>query len=137
MNDGEGRWNILQVLEHLNSYYAYYLPIDRNKNLQTPETQHHEQILRPVGLGAYFTKMMQPKDGAIRNKMKAFSNHIPPASLQASKVIEEFLQHQRKLIYLLELAKNKDINSIRIPISLNAIHQIKTGRYLQFYHCAQ
>ena len=48
MNDGEGRWNIVQVLEHLNSYYAYYLPIIE-KNLQVP-TQHHELFLRRVGL---------------------------------------------------------------------------------------
>ena len=99
MNDGEGRWNILQVLEHLNSYYAYYLPIIEKKSASANATPRID--FTPGWLGTYFTNMMQPKDGTIKNKMKAFSNHIPPPRLEAGKVSEEFLQHQRKLIYLL------------------------------------
>lgn len=130
MNDGAGRWNILQVLEHLNSYYAYYLPIIEMKTSDSNATSRID--FTPGWLGAYFTNMMQPKDGTIKNKMKAFSNHIPPPRLQASKVIEEFLQHQRKLIYLLELAKKRDINSIRIPISLTPFIKLKLGDTFNF-----
>ena len=130
MNDGAGRWNILQVLEHLNSYYAYYLPIIEMKTSDSNATSRID--FTPGWLGAYFTNMMQPMDGTIKNKMKAFSNHIPPPRLQASKVIEEFLQHQRKLIYLLELAKKRDINSIRIPISLTPFIKLKLGDTFNF-----
>ena len=130
MNDGEGRWNILQVLEHLNSYYAYYLPIIEKKSASANATPRID--FTPGWLGTYFTNMMQPKDGTIKNKMKAFSNHIPPPRLEAGKVIEEFLQHQRKLIYLLELAKNLDINSIRIPISLTPYIKLKLGDTFNF-----
>lgn len=130
MNDGAGRWNILQVLEHLNSYYAYYLPIIEMKTLDSKSTSQID--FTPGWLGAYFTNMMQPMDGTIKNKMKAFSNHIPPPRLQASKVIEEFLQHQRKQIYLLELAKKRDINSIRIPISLTPFIKLKLGDTFNF-----
>ena len=130
MNDGAGRWNILQVLEHLNSYYAYYLPIIEMKTSDSNATSRID--FTPGWLGAYFTNMMQPMDGTIKNKMKAFSNHIPPPRLQASKVIEEFLQHQRKQIYLLELAKKRDINSIRIPISLTPFIKLKLGDTFNF-----
>lgn len=130
MNDGAGRWNILQVLEHLNSYYTYYLPIIEKKSADSNATSRID--FTPGWLGAYFTNMMQPKDGTIKHKMKAFSNHIPPPRLQASEVIEEFLQHQRKLIYLLELAKNKDINNIRIPISLTPFIKLKLGDTFSF-----
>jgi len=130
MNDGAGRWNILQVLERLNSYYAYYLPMIEKKSANANSTPGTD--FTPGWLGAYFTNMMQPKDGSIKNKMKAFSNHIPPPRLQASKVIAEFLQHQRKLIYMLELAKNMDINSIRIPISLTPFIKLKLGDTFNF-----
>ena len=130
MNDGEGRWNILQVLEHLNSYYAYYLPMIEKKSANSSSKPRID--FTPGWLGGYFTNMMQPKDGTIKNKMKAFSNHIPVPRLQASKVIEEFLQHQRKLIYLLELAKNRDMNSIRIPISLTPFIKLKLGDTFNF-----
>lgn len=130
MNDGEGRWNTLQVLEHLNSYYAYYLPMIEKKSANS--NSKPRIYFAPGWLGGYFTNMMQPKDGTIKNKMKAFSNHIPAPHLQASKVIEEFLQHQRKLIYLLEFAKNRDINSIRIPISLTPFIKLKLGDTFNF-----
>ena len=130
VNDGVGRWNILQVLEHLNSYYAYYLPLIETKTKNAGN--HPQQDFKPGWLGAYFTQMMQPKDGVIRNKMKAFRNHVPNEQLSAQKVIEEFLQFQRKLIYLLQLAENKDLNAIRIPISLSPFIKLKLGDTFSF-----
>jgi len=65
-NDGDGRWNTLQVLEHLNTYYVYYLPIIEEK-IENSGT-HPQVNFHPGWLGAYFTRMMQPKDGIVQNK---------------------------------------------------------------------
>lgn len=130
MNDGEGRWNILQVLEHLNSYYSYYLPLIEVK---TGNAGNQSCIdFTPGWLGAYFTRMMQPKDGIIKKKMKAFKNHEPPDRLQAKNVIREFLQHQRKLIHLLQLAESRNLNKVRIPISLTRFITLKLGDTFNF-----
>jgi len=50
---------------------------------------------------------------------------VPPTQLNGTQVIADFLQHQRKLIHLLQLAEGKDINKIRVPISISPLIRLK------------
>lgn len=125
-----GKWSIVQVLEHLNSYGRYYLPAIE-KSLQTDKQQ--KEWFKPGMIGNYFTRIMKPgADGKIGNKMNAPKNHRPSPDLDAKPVMDTFFQQQQKLLQLLESAKKKDIGSIRTPISISRFMKLKVGDTFRF-----
>jgi hypothetical protein len=129
-NDGAGRWNTLQVLEHLNTYYRYYIPlIDR---LLAKSTEPARRYFQPGWLGGYFTRSMLPQQGQIKNKMKTMKGHSPTAELNKDQVVPEFLQWQRKFLLIIEKSGQKDIQSIRVPISIASFIRLRLGDVLMF-----
>src|SRR4030095_3687905 len=66
MTPGAGRWSVIQILEHLNSYGRYYLPaIEKSLRSDKPPMEN----FTPGWFGNYFTKIMKPgADGRIHNK---------------------------------------------------------------------
>ncbi|ULQ58390.1 DinB family protein [Flavihumibacter rivuli] len=129
-NDGEGRWNTLQVLEHLNTYYRYYLPhIEKAIAASSAQPQ---QYFKPGWLGNYFTNSMKPKDGQVKNKMKAMGKHNPDPKLDAKAVMRDFLHYQRTFVLLLEKGKQADLNSVKVPISIASFIRLKLGDVFSF-----
>ena len=120
-----GKWSVIQVIEHLNSYDRYYLlAIERSMKNDKPAREY----FKPGWLGNYFTKLMKPtEDGRVVNKMQAPSGHRPPAHLDAFPVITSFIEQQHYFLELLEKARTKDLGSIRVPISLAKFIRLKLG----------
>jgi hypothetical protein len=83
-----GKWTVIQILEHLNSYGYYYLPaIDRSLQQNDAAVEN----FKPGWLGNYFTRLMQPStDGIVKNKMRAPKDHRPSPFLDPAIVIETF-----------------------------------------------
>lgn len=126
-----GKWSIAQILEHLNSYGRIYLPqIDK----AISASQSTRVAWFNSGLwGNYFTNMMKPKDVFdVRNKMKAFKAHTPDNKLSPEKVLDEFVEQQHKLLQLLEMAKLRDLNSIKVPLSITTLIKLKLGDTFRF-----
>ncbi len=126
-----GKWSAIQVIEHLNSYYRFYLPaIEKEMNGSDSTTA---SLFKPGWLGNYFTHMMEPrKNGVISNKMKTPKNHRPVAGINSSIVIKEFIAHQQKLLALLAVAATKDINKIKVGVSLTKLLKLKLGDVFRF-----
>src|SRR5690606_456551 len=102
-----GKWSIAQVLEHLNSYNRYYLPeisIALQKGKQN--RVKFNLLFKPGWFGKYFTNMMQPKEGKVKNKMKAPKDHRPAERLNSKKVLAEFAAGQQQLLDYLAGAAN-------------------------------
>jgi len=81
-------------------------------------------------LGSYFTRIMQP--GPQIKKFKAFKNHVPAVELDARNVVAEFIQQQEQLLSYLKLARQTDMNRVRIPISIMSWIKLKLGDVFQF-----
>ena len=65
---------------------------------------------------------MMPKNVyEIKNKMKAPNAYCPDRGLNVETVFKEFIHHQNKLLQLLEVAKRRNLNTIRIPISVTSL----------------
>jgi uncharacterized damage-inducible protein DinB len=120
-----GKWSVVQVLEHLNSYDGYYLPaIETSFSANKPARTYFS----PGWLGHYFTQLMLPKEnGQLKSRMKSPKNHRPSSHPDVVPVLSVFLQNQRRLLALLEEAKTKDLGAIRIPISLTKLVKLKLG----------
>lgn len=124
-------WSIVQILEHLNAYGRYYLPLIER-----------EMAFRSKGvptwfnagfLGNYFVNSMKPKNVfEVKNKMKAMKDYSFPNSLNVDTVLKEFTDQQQKLAGLLEMARDRDLNAIRIPISLTKMVKFKLGDVFRF-----
>jgi hypothetical protein len=123
-----GGWSIAQCLDHLNSYGHYYLPRMREQLRGAPIDE--KEGFTSTWMGAYFTRMMDPRTG--KRKFKAFKGHIPPASLDAAAVVGEFIRQQEELLYLLRDGARKDLDALRIPISVFPVIRMKIGDVFQF-----
>ena len=126
-----GKWSVVQIIEHLNTYGRYYLPKIRrgigNTNFK-PGTD-----FTAGWLGNYFTNSILPgKNGMIKNKMKAFKNHRPPTELDSHTVLNEFLKQEEDLLVLLQRARTTSLEKIRIPVSIAPFIKIKLGDTFRF-----
>ena len=119
------KWSVAQVLEHLNTYSRYYLPLIASKINENREKP--ERVFESGWLGSYFIKSMLPKAGKVTNKMKAPKGHRPVSDLDNKVVLDEFEKHQQHLLQLLEKAENRNLNKIRIPISISWFIKINLG----------
>ncbi|MGZ3950501.1 MAG: DinB family protein [Flavisolibacter sp.] len=127
----EGSWSVAQVLEHLNAYNRYYLPVIEKSMIHISKDTSAWFI--PGFWGNYFTKMMMPKNVYdIKNKMKAMKSYTPSSGLNVEAVFKEFIQHQNKVLQLLDVAKRRNLNSIRIPLSISKLIRFKLGDTFRF-----
>jgi hypothetical protein len=125
-----GKWSIAQVLAHLNAYNRFYLA-EIEKGLSN--SKHKVSPKFKTGLfGNYFTNMMQPKEDKIPNKMKAPKDYAFGPELDVDKVMAEFAEGQKKLLLLLDKAKQADMNKIKLPISISKLIKLKLGDVFMF-----
>ena len=125
-----GKWSVIQVLEHLNSYGRYYL-LAIERGLESDKSAI--EIFKPGWLGDYFTKLMKPgEDGKIAHKMQSPKDHRPAKHLDIFPVLTTFLEQQHYLIDLLGLAKCRNIGTIRIPVSISKFVRLKLGDTFRF-----
>jgi hypothetical protein len=125
------KWSVVQVLEHMNAYGRYYIPaIDRAIAIKSAEPS---VWFTPGTFGNYFVKSMKPTNVyEIKNKMKTMKAYSFPNSLNVEKVLQEFMSQQDRLIQLMELAKSRDLNTIRIPITVSKMIKLKLGDVFRF-----
>jgi hypothetical protein len=125
------KWSVAQTLEHLNGYGRVYLPII-NKAISVSQSKRAAWFNSGF-LGNYFTNMMKPKNVfEVKNKMKAFKAHIPDNNLNPGKVLDEFVEQQHQFLLLLEMAKLKDLNAVRVPLSVTKLIKLKLGDTFRF-----
>ena len=125
-----GKWSVIQVLEHLNSYGNYYLiAIERSLKQNKPASE----VFKPGWAGDYFTKLMKPaENGTIKHKMQSPKDHRPNSHPDAFPVLTTFLEQQHYLLELLEKAKTKHIGKIKTPISISRFIKLKVGDVFRF-----
>ncbi|MDB5196512.1 MAG: DinB family protein [Flaviaesturariibacter sp.] len=127
----EGKWSIVQILEHMNAYGRHYLPAIET-SLSEKKTEKGAWFNSGFW-GDYFTKSMKPTNVyEVKNKMKAMKAYAFPNSLNVETVLNEFLQQQDELLRLLDMAKYVDLNEIRIPITLTKMLKLKLGDIFRF-----
>lgn len=124
-------WSVAQVLAHLSSYNRYYLPqIVRcmNQNSDTPDDSFKTGFF-----GNYFTKMMEPPtDPDSFKKYKAPKDHTPPADLSSEQVLSEFKEGQERLSGLLQMAGHKNLEKIKVPVSISRFIRLRLGDTFRF-----
>ncbi|MDQ3279562.1 MAG: DinB family protein [Bacteroidota bacterium] len=128
----KAKWSVVQILEHLNAYSRHYMPL-LERELSVTSQGNNSAWFEPGFWGEKFTKSMKPTNVyQIKNKMKAMKAYTFSNNLNIETVLKEFMGHQDKLVQLLELAKQRDLNTIRIPITLTKLVKLKIGDMFRF-----
>jgi hypothetical protein len=129
---GPKSWTVLECIEHLNRYGDYYIPaIQESMEVsQEPVAEYFKSGM----LGNYFAKTMLPK--AKMTKMSTFKDKNPLGSALDKATIRRFNQQQLDMLDLLEFAATKDLNAIKIPITISRFIKFKLGDTFRFliYH---
>lgn len=125
-HNGNHGWTVSQVIEHLNTYNHWYLP--RIKKAMHKSKHPKKHTFKPGWLGNYFVRIVQPG----QKKYKAAAAHQPAPQLAAELVFGEFESGQQELLHLIRQAKEKDLNRIRIQISILPLLSLNLGDALRF-----
>jgi hypothetical protein len=127
----KGKWSVVQVIEHLNAYNRLYLP-EIEKQLSVI-TRNNSSWFEPGFWGEKLIKAIKPTNVfEIKNKKRTSSKYNFPNSLNVDTVLKEFNQQQDRLLFLLEQAKKKDLNKIRLPLTITKLVKLKLGDIFRF-----
>lgn len=120
-------WSILECFEHLNRYNRFYnVAIDGRLRLEKSEVS---QDVKSTWLGRKSIQSMHPSNV---KKQKTLKHLNPVSSKLKRETIVEFLEHQKQLLRLLEVAKRSDLNRIKIPIEFFRLLKMTLGEAFQF-----
>ncbi|MGE5518913.1 MAG: DinB family protein [Candidatus Dadabacteria bacterium] len=127
----KGKWSIVQILEHLNAYNRLYLP-EIEKQLSVISRDNNSWFESGFW-GEMLIKAIKPTNVfEIKNKKKTSRKFNFPNSLNVDNVLKEFNQHEDRLLFLLELARDKDLNKIRLPLTITNMIKLKLGDVFRF-----
>lgn len=130
---GSGQWSAVQCLEHLNSYGRYYLPA-MGKAIGRKDQQADHACFKSGLLGNYFYTLMLPgSNGIPKKKLRSPKDHRPAEQLNTAQVQSEFISQLEKLEQLITRSKERDLNRIKVPISIAPFIKLKLGDVLLFY----
>ncbi|MCT4560749.1 MAG: DinB family protein [Crocinitomicaceae bacterium] len=121
-------WSILECVEHLNRYGAFYLPAIE-QSLQKAKTDDLRSF-RSGLLGGYFAKSMLPKEKL--NKMKTFKEMNPIHSKLNQEVLQTFVHQQERMLTLLQEARKVDLTKTKTPISISRLLKFRLGDTFHF-----
>lgn len=127
-------WSILECIEHLNRYGDFYLP-EMEKRISKAQPTKNEEFTSSW-LGNYFAMSMLPVEKGKLNKMKTFKSMNPIHKPLSAEVISKFMEQQKKILQLLELANQVDIGRVKTSISITKWIKLKLGDTLRvvIYH---
>ncbi len=77
--------------------------------------------------------MLPGLDGKPKKKMRSPGNHRPAEQLNSAQVLSEFISQLEKLEQLIILSQKRDLNKIKVPISIAPFIKLKLGDVLLFY----
>lgn len=124
----DGGWSIIQCMEHLNIFSAWYHPQIRRELVRRSAGPVSDTFQSSI-LGNYLISRVMPFGG---KKYKAAKRHVPAQRLNAHSVIALFIYHQQELLRYLEKAESVDLDRTRISMSKIRCLKLKLGDMLQF-----
>lgn len=128
----DNSWSILECLEHLNRYDAFYLPAIETHLANN--TSGAAPFFNNGFVGGYLVNSIIPNDKS--KKIKTFDAMNPSGSNLTTAAIDIFIEGQNKLLKQLEEAAGKNLNKAGIPVTFTKLITLKLGDALRFmvYH---
>ncbi|HSI90258.1 MAG TPA: DinB family protein, partial [Adhaeribacter sp.] len=123
-----GGWSLLECLEHLNRYSAYYNPALEKAITENPRKKAAQEITL-TWLGKKSVEMITPKN---TKKHKTIKKMNPQGSILQASVVDVFLKYQQQLQHLLEKANGTELGKKTVPVEFFRLLKMNTGETLLF-----
>lgn len=124
----EEKWNLIQVIEHLNLAYLDYKPkFDKTVPL-LQHSKREEAYFLVRGIKKIFIQGQKPKEGKRRFKMKTFKKMDPQSAKNSSEikaVFDRFDQYYGELKAHIIACRGKHMKQLKITSAI--------GPLLKFY----
>jgi hypothetical protein len=127
----EGRWSVLECIEHLNLYGDFYIPEIESRILKQ-QPSPAAMVFRSGIIGNYFAGLMQVKNGKL-TKMSSPPDKNPIGSELSPTTIDRFLKQQERLKALLEESRRIDLTRTKSAISLSRWITLRLGDTFRFF----
>ncbi|TGE20613.1 DinB family protein [Hymenobacter aquaticus] len=121
-------WSALECLEHLNRYSRFYnSELAQALSGKAVNMTPHEVGFSWLGRKSYDT--VRPDNGKKHTTIK----HMNPAGSQLGpEVVDEFQQHQQRLLELLAAAPGTNLNRKAVRVEFFRLLKLRIGEALQF-----
>ncbi|KAA9327325.1 DinB family protein [Adhaeribacter soli] len=123
-----GGWSLLECLEHLNRYSAYYNPA-LAKAIANNLTVNPAPEITLTWLGKKSVEMISPKN---TQKQKTLKKMNPQGSVLQTLVVDEFLKNQQELLTLLKNAAKVNLAKRAVPVEFFRLLKMNIGETLLF-----
>lgn len=124
-------WSILECFEHMNRFDEFYIKELRKRLESDPDIGTHERLFQSGWIGGRTANSMLPKAEKKLNKMRTFKRMNPIGSSLDSAVIDTFLEDQEAMLEIFKMAKEKNLNKIRVNLTIPII-KFKAGDAMRF-----
>jgi len=135
----EKRWSTLECLEHLNRYAKHYLPLLEDRSSKAAVRK--KETYRAGLLGKPFAVAMHPANRA--KTVGSPRNMNPLGSELTPRVVEDFIDYQKRFRLVLQSLEGRSLRGSRIPVSVVPIVRLHLGDMLHTLvwhnarHCLQ
>lgn len=123
--EAEGKWSVLECLEHLNRYGEYYLPEIENRLVSADTISSEQYLFKSSWLGEYFAESMLPKEKL--NTMNTFKSMNPLGSALDLSTIHKFIEQQNTMLRHLHNARKVNMNKVKTSISISKLIRLRLG----------
>lgn len=126
------KWNILEVIEHLNRFGDFYLP--RFDNLIVyPKSRRNGDSYRSGIIGEFAMTRIRPVNGIVPYKSKAIGKASPFLRKLDRRVIDEYIKQLHKLRLILNESQELNFSRNRIPTLVASWLKFNLGDSLRIY----
>jgi hypothetical protein len=122
-------WSIIECIEHLNTYAAFYQP-QIARAIDNAPVGNDRETFKHSFLGGYFIKSMDSSRS--KKKYKALKIHTPVNIENPNTVIPKFIQHLENMLSFLRQASHKSLGKNSIVTSISSWIKINPGDAIQF-----
>jgi len=125
----EGKWSVLECIEHLHRYNAFYLPEFQKSMMRAPLSTSKEMKRGRFGMKA--AKSMLPGETGVNNPMKTFKSKNTLHAKLKMDTLAQFQLEQKELKALIEESARRDIGAVKCNTTLPII-RFRLGDALEF-----
>ncbi|KAB1065648.1 DinB family protein [Salibacter halophilus] len=115
-------WSVLECIAHLVKFGELYIR-EFEKSISKADDAPGSDQFKSGFFGDLFAKKMQPGE----TKMKAPKSMQPAESNVNRDVLDKFLVQQEKWLSLIDAARSKDLNKIKVRLSIAQFVKFKLG----------
>ncbi len=128
------RWSVIEVAEHINITSGHYFDRLKKAYADPRSGLKMKPFYKPGYFGEMSVKAMQPQsDGKINWKMKTLGMFEPrKAPSKGVKALDELDRLLHGMIDLLEVARKRGIEGVKITSTLGPVLRFKAGDAFRF-----